>query len=145
LGLTGGIDTGGPLLLGTWTNSARQTPNPDVGPDPLPQSTLVHLPPLSTCVLDAQDKQPELPPDEHDAQEESQLMHVEEEVSKYCVLAHVGTQRLSLVRTGLFEGHERHWLKEGPEQVAQSGWQRVHALGEEDENMFVGQDETQVP
>jgi hypothetical protein len=72
-------------------------------------------------------------------------MQLEEDLSKYCVFAHVGTQRLSLVRTGLVEGHERHWLKAGPEQVAQSGWQRVHDAGEEVENMFVGQEETQVP
>ncbi len=41
-------------------------------------------------------------------------------LSKYWVLPHVGKQRPSR-RTGLFDGHEEHWLKEVPEHVAQSG------------------------
>lgn len=44
---------------------------------------------------------------------------------------------------GLFDGQERHWLKPGPEQDAQSGW---HCVQEPElENMLVGQVLTQEP
>jgi hypothetical protein len=90
-----------------------------------------------------QDKQLELPPAEHDPQEESQLLQVPDDESKYSVLAQVGTQRLEVVRMGLFDGQERHWLKPGPEQDAQSGW---HCVQEPElENMLVGQVLTQEP
>jgi hypothetical protein len=103
----------------------------------------MHFPPLKTCVLDEQDKQPALPPAEHDPQEESQALQVPEDESRYSVLAQVATQRLEVVRMGLFEGQERHWLKDGPEQEAQSGWHCVQVP--ELENMLVGQVETQEP
>jgi len=37
-------------------------------------------------------------------------------------LEHIGMQR-PLSRTGLLGGQLRHWLKDEPEQVVQSGWQ----------------------
>jgi hypothetical protein len=47
------------------------------------------------------------------------------------------------VRTGRFGGHVEHWLKEGPEQLAQSGWH----LRQEPEELKVpdGQVETHCP
>jgi hypothetical protein len=69
----------------------------------------------------AQDKQAPEPPPEQLPQEESQVLQVAEPESKYSDLAQVVTQRLPLVRTGKFEGQERHWLKALPEQVLQSG------------------------
>lgn len=99
--------TGGPPL-GTWTNSARQTPSPEVGPDPLPQSTLAHEPALKTCLGFAQDRQELEPPPEQLPQEESQVLQVPELESKYSVLPQFVTQRLPVVSTGKDAGQERH-------------------------------------
>jgi hypothetical protein len=98
-----------------------QTPRPLVGPVPLPQSTLTHAPARSTCLEELQDKQALAPPPEHEPQEESHDLQLAELESKYSDREQVATQRLLEVRMGLAEGHERHWLKPAPEQVAQSG------------------------
>jgi hypothetical protein len=57
----------------------------------------------------------------------------------------VGTQRPAVVRMGKLGGQLLHWLKPGPEQVAQSGWQEVQVPFEEFENELVGQEETHCP
>lgn len=94
-------------------------------------------------MLDEQDRQFVEPPPEHEPQDESQDLQVPEDESKYSVLAQVVTQRLEEVRIGLLDGQLRHWLKDAPEQVAQSGWHCVHLPLSE--NMLDGQEETQVP
>lgn len=142
MGLSGGMVTGGPPLA-TVTNSARQTPSPEVGPDPLPQSTFWHAPALNTWLELEQDKQALEPPPEQLPQEESQDLQVPELESKYSVWAQVVTQRLALVRTGKFEGQERHWLKALPEQVLQSGWQATQ--DPPDEKVLDGQLAIQLP
>ena len=48
-----------------------------------------------------------------------------------------------MLRTGRSDGQLEHWLKEVPEQVAQSGWQVRHAP--EELTVSEGQDDTQVP
>lgn len=47
------------------------------------------------------------------------------------------------MRTGRSDGQEEHWLKELPEQVAQSGWQGTQLP--EELKVFEGQDVTQDP
>lgn len=76
------------------------------------------------------------------AQLESHGWQVDETVSKYCDLLHVGKHR-PLVRTGLLEGQLVHWLKEPPVQLAQSGWQVKQAP--EEEKVFDGQLWTHLP
>lgn len=48
-----------------------------------------------------------------------------------------------MVSTGREEGHDVHWLKEPPEQVAQSGWQVRQDPAEE--NVLDGQLATHLP
>jgi len=138
------METGGiAALLGTTTNSARQTPSPPTAPEPDPQSTASHLPTRRTALSLAQLRHPDEPPVEHDLQDESHDLHVPDEASKYSVLAQVGRQRPLLVSTGRLDGQVLHWLKLGPEQVAQSGWQGMQEPFEE--KALVGQDETHCP
>lgn len=136
--------TGGTIaLLGTTTNSARQTPSPLMAPEPDPQSTASHLPTRRTALSLAQLRHPAEPPLEHDLQDESQDLHVPDELSKYSVLAQVGRQRPLLASTGRLDGQVLHWLKPDPEQVAQSGWQGMQDPF--DEKVLVGQEETHCP
>lgn len=73
---------------------------------------------------------------------ESQDWQDELTVSKNCAWLQVGRQR-PFERTGRCEEQDVHWLKDEPEQVAQSGWQVTQ---EPDElNVFDGQLETQLP
>jgi len=51
---------------------------------------------------------------------ESQAWQLEEVVSKYCDWLHVCKHR-PFVRTGRLDEQLEHWLKELPEQEAQSG------------------------
>lgn len=146
LGSSGGIDTGGiEDLLGTTTNSARQTPSPPTVPEPDPQSTVAHLPARRTALSLAQVRHPADPPVEHEPQDESHGLHVPEEPSKYSDLLQVGTQRPALVRMGKLGGQVLHWLKLDPEQVAQSGWQEMQVPFEEFEKELVGQEGTHCP
>lgn len=138
------METGGlGELLGTTTNSARQTPSPPTAPEPDPQSTGSHLPTRRTALSFAQLRHPDEPPVEHDLQDESHDLHVPDEPSKYSVLAQVGRHRPLLVSTGRFDGQVLHWLKPGPEQVVQSGWQGMQDPF--DEKVLVGQEETHCP
>ena len=63
-------------------------------------------------------------------------------MSKNWFLAHVA-KHLPEERTGLEEEHEVHWLKEPPEQVAQSGWQERQAP--DAEKVLEGHVETHLP
>ena len=73
---------------------------------------------------------------------ESHVWHVDDVVSKYCDLEQVGRQR-PLVSTAREGEQEVHWLKERPEQDAQSGW---HLKQEpEEENVLDGQFKTHLP
>lgn len=67
---------------------------------------------------------------------------MEEVLSKYCDRLQVGRQR-PLLRTGRSGGQLEHWLKDGPEQLAQSGWQ----VRQEPEELkaFEGHVETHFP
>jgi len=63
-------------------------------------------------------------------------------VSKNWDLLQIGRHR-PLVNTGRLDGQLEHWLKEAPEQLAQSGWQVRH---EPDvANVLEGQVETHFP
>lgn len=130
-------------LLGTVTNSARQTPSPLMAPEPDPQSTASHLPTRRTVLSLAQLRHPDEPPVEHELQDESHDLHVPDGPSKYSVLAQVGRQRPLLVSTGRSDEQLLHWLKPAPEQVAQSGWQGIQDPF--DEKVLVGQEETHCP
>lgn len=84
-------------------------------------------------------RQLEGPDPEQLEQLESQAWHEDVVLSKNCDFAHVG-RHLPFVRTGSPAGQDEHWLKDGPEQVAQSGW---HFRQEPEElNVLEGQVET---
>jgi len=128
-----------PETVGTATSSERQTPRPGMTLEALLQFAETHVPARRTCVELAQARQRLAPGPEQLEQLESQAWQEDEVVSKYCDLVHVGKQR-PLVRTGRAELQVEHWLKDGPEQVAQSGW---HLTQEPLElNEFEGQEET---
>ena len=106
--------------FGTCTNSERQTPKPGTTFDDPVQFADTHDPARRTCVGSEHAKQLLEPGPEQLEQLESQFLHVELVRSKNWDWAHVGKQRLD-VRTGRVGKHVKHWLKEGPEQLAQSG------------------------
>lgn len=70
----------------------------------------------------------------------SQVLQALALVSQYSFLEHDGMQR-PLLRTGRLGGQVLHWLKEEPEQVAQSGWQERQEPVEGLANVFLGQEE----
>lgn len=76
------------------------------------------------------------------AHELSQFLQDPLAVSKNSVLLHVGKHR-PFESTGRSEGHVEHWLKDSPEQVAQSGWHATQAP--EDEKALDGHDVTHEP
>lgn len=101
----------------TCTKSERATPNPGIT-GPLLADT--HDPPRRTWVGVEHAKQLPGPESKQLEQLESHAWQDEVVRSKNWDLLHVGRQR-PVMRTGRFGGHVEHWLKEGPEQVAQSG------------------------
>ncbi|THH10113.1 hypothetical protein EW145_g1555 [Phellinidium pouzarii] len=127
---------------GIATRSLRHAPSPLTTEVPLSQAAVMHDPERSTLLPSAQLRQLELPDALQLPQELSQLVHPPVEESKNSVLLHVGRHRPD-ESTGLADAHDEHWLKEAPEQVAQSGWQGTHAP--EEENEFGGQEKTHEP
>ena len=127
---------------GTRTNSERQMPNPGItSEDPL-QFADTQDPARNTWVELEHAKQWLGPEAEQLEQLESQAWHDEVVWSKNWDLLHVGRQRPDM-RTGRLGGHVEHWLKDGPEQLAQSGWHLLQAP--EEVKVPVGQVETHWP
>jgi len=109
-----------PVGDGTLTSSERQTPSPGMTLlDPL-QLAATQDPPRRTWVELEHARQLLGPGPAHEEQLESHVLHDDDVLSKYCDLLHVDRQR-PLVRTGRDDEQVEHWLKEGPEQEAQSG------------------------
>jgi hypothetical protein len=113
-----------PEGAGTMTNSERQTPKPVTTLEELLQLAATQLPPRSTWLELEHARQLVGPDPEQLEQLVSHDWHVDDVLSKNCDLLHVGRHR-PFVKTGRFGGQLEHWLKEDPEQVAQSGWQLV--------------------
>lgn len=131
-----------PVPLGTTTRSERHTPSPGMTLDDPLQFADTHDPPRSTCVALAQARQLDEPGPEQLEQLESQGWHEDEVLSKNWDFEHVG-RHLPFVRTGRSGGQVEHWLKDCPEQDAQSGW---HLRQEPPElNVLEGQVETHWP
>ena len=107
---------------GSCTNSDRQTPKLGTTLVDSVQFAETHDPARRTSSLLEHAKQLVEPEPEQLEQLGSQLSHVELVRSKYLDLpqVEVGRQRPS-ERTGRAEGHDEHWSKEDPEQLAQSG------------------------
>lgn len=139
-----GVDV--PEAVGTTTRSERHTPRPGTTDDvevPL-QLAATHEPARNTCEALEHARQLPGPEPEQLEQLASQDWQVEDVLSKNCVLLHVG-KHLPFVRTGRLEEQLEHWEKEGPEQVAQSGWQVVHTPEFEVVKELDGQEETHFP
>jgi len=120
---------GRPLVQeGTVMSSEKHTPNgliTVVAFEPPPQTCeeLTQEPVRRTYSLAfEQERQVDEPEPEQLPQELWQLWQEFEFGSQNWLLEHIGMQR-PLLRTGRLGGQLRHWLKDEPEQVMQSGWQ----------------------
>ncbi|KAF4614421.1 hypothetical protein D9613_003336 [Agrocybe pediades] len=134
-----GTELAVPDALGTTTNSERHTPNPGMTSDDPLQFADTHDPARRTCVELEHERHCDGPDPVQLEQLESQAWQDELVLSKNCDFEHVG-RHLPLVRTGLPAGQDEHWLKEGPEQLAQSGWHLMQLP--EELNVLDGQVET---
>lgn len=114
-----------------------------------------HWPPRTICRLLEHERHLLGPAPEQLAQLLSHDWHVREVASKNWFLLQVGRHRPAVApvtaeRTGRVAEQEVHWLKAGPEQVAQSGWQVRQAFAggtvlEVEVKEVVGQVETHFP
>lgn len=136
------IDGTAAAPVGVATSSERHTPRPGITFVELAQLACTHAPLRRTEVELAHARQLLGPAPEQLEQVVSQAWHELEPVSKNWVFVHVGRQR-PLVRTGSPGEHVEHWLNDGPEQVAQSGWQLTHWPPEV--KVLEGQLETHLP
>lgn len=124
------------------TRSERHSPRPEITLLELLHPADTQVPPRRIWLELEHAKQLFAPDPEQLEQLESHDWQEDDAVSKNCDCEHVGRQR-PLLRTGRSEGQLEHWLKEVPEQVAQSGWQARHAP--EELTVLEGQEDTQVP
>lgn len=124
------------------TRSERQSPSPGMTLALPLQLAETQVPPRRTWLELEQARQLLGPAPVQLEQLESQDWHVDDALSKNCVLLQVGKQR-PLVRTGRSAEQLEHWLKELPEHVAQSGWHVTH--WPEEVKVFEGQDDTHFP
>ncbi|TFY66625.1 hypothetical protein EVG20_g4460 [Dentipellis fragilis] len=131
-----------PEACGTATRSERQMPRPEMVFDVPLQLAWVQVPDLSVWLGEEHERQLDAPGPEQLAQELSHDWQDEDVVSKNWFFEHVGRQR-PLVSTGRFGGQLAHWLKDVPEQVAQSGWQAMQEP--EEVKVFEGQEVTHLP
>lgn len=106
------------------------------------QLEATQAPDLSTWLASAHARHALDPASMHEAHDLSQLLQLDDVMSRNSDRAHVG-RHLPDERTGRDEGHVLHWSKAPPEQVVQSGWQGRHAPS--DENVLEGQEVVQVP
>jgi hypothetical protein len=109
-----------PVPDGTWTRSDRQTPKLGTTLEEFVHVAETQLPLRKTSFGLEHARQELGPLPEQLEQLGSQDWQVDEVTSKYCDWLQVGKQR-PLVKTGRFELQVEHWLKDGPEQLLQSG------------------------
>ena len=102
------------------TRSERHSPRSEMTLLELLHSADTHVPPRRIWLELEHARQFFGPDPEQLEQLESHDWQEDDAVSKNCDCEHVGRQR-PLLRTGRSEGQLEHWLKEVPEQVAQSG------------------------
>lgn len=131
-----------PDVVGTTTRSERQIPRPEMVLEAPLQFAEEQVPPRRTWLELEHARQLLGPEPEQLEQVESQDLHVDDVLSKYCPLLQVGRQR-PFVSTGRSEGQLEHWLNELPEHDAQSGWQAIH--WPEELNVLEGHDDTHEP